>query len=98
MMDSMESIEKNFNPKFGNYPIIVFHAVSAETIARVMERVKPKARIYWVSVKQLHEARLPDIPVFENKVFTKGIGTCAGIVWDPSYLLMVRFRSVSTFL
>eukprot|EP01122_Echinamoeba_exundans_P006291 TRINITY_DN1737_c0_g1_i2.p2 TRINITY_DN1737_c0_g1~~TRINITY_DN1737_c0_g1_i2.p2 ORF type:complete len:280 (+),score=43.44 TRINITY_DN1737_c0_g1_i2:1813-2652(+) len=94
MVDSLTSVEQ-YNAKFANYPIIVFSAVDDETKARVLERVKPKTRMYWVPIHKLYEVKLPELPVFSNKTFTKGIGECAGLQWDPAYLLMVRFRSVT---
>lgn len=95
MVDSLLSVENNFNAKFGKYPIIIYYGVSEETRQRVMDKVKPKSRVYWIPVNQLHSVRLPDLPVFANKTLEKGIGECANLQWDPSYLLMVRFRSVS---
>jgi len=95
---SLKNLEKNFNQKYGPYPVIIFHAISQEdqeTISKVSNAV-----IHWVDVRDLFpKDKFPDLPVFSEMKYSESLKLgqdCAHgrYKWNMGYLNMIRFRSV----
>lgn len=95
MSRSLFSIDRNFNAKFGPYPVIIFHNVDHRLIQSIVDLVKPKnTRMYWVPVHHLFDKYLPELTVFENTIPSNNISFCAKKHWRFEYVQMIRFRSI----
>jgi hypothetical protein len=98
---SLYNLEKNYNSKFGPYPIIIFHSLHpSRKFCQEIASVVKKSHIYFIDVRPLFTKDIfPDIEPFFNQTYTDNLRLgwdCSGgrLRWGLGYFNMIRFRTV----